>query len=131
MIDEEKIILMTRLATYEEKKGRKMRKYNEVYCSDYVLIHLLVTVLAVTVAFGIVFGLYVFNDFEAFMQSVYKMDVISYALNILRIYLYVLAGYAAFTFLFAVIKYHLARKSLNGYYQNLKKLNAYYKEHGN
>lgn len=131
MIDEEKIILMTKLATYEAKKGRKMRKYNEMYCSDYVLIHLLVTVLAVTIAFGIVFGLYVFNDFEAFMQNAYKMDVISYALNLLRIFLYVLAGYAAFTFLYAVIKYHLARKSLNGYYQNLKKLNAYYKEHGN
>ena len=87
MIDEQKIILMTKLATYEEKKGRKMRKYNEVYCSDYVLIHLLVTVLAVTIAFGVVFGLYVFNDFEAFMQSVYKMDVISYAFNVLHVYL--------------------------------------------
>ena len=131
MIDKEKIILMTRLATYEEKKGRKMRKYNELYCSDYVLLHLLKTVLAVSISFGIVFGLYVFNDFEAFMQSIYKMDVISYAMNLLQTYAYVLAGYAAFTLLYAVIKYHLARKSLNGYYQNLKKLNAYYREHGN
>jgi len=131
MIDEKKIILMTRLATYEEKKGQKMRKYNEVYRGDYVMIHILKTVFAVTIAFGIVFGLYVFNDFETFMENIYKMDLNSFSKNILTYYFSVLGGYLVFTVLFALIKYHVARKSLNGYYQNLRKLNAYYKEHGN
>jgi len=131
MINEEKVILMTKLASYEEKEGKKAKKVTEFFRSDYAVVQIIKSIIAATIAFGIVFGIYIFMDFENFMANIYKMDLVSYARNVLSYYITSLAIYVAFTFVFAMIRYILARKSLQGYYKNLKKLNAFYKDHKN
>lgn len=128
MINEEKVILMTRLASYEEKEGKRARKTTELFRGDYVVIEILKSVVAVTIAFVIVFGAYAFLDFEDFMQNIYKMDLFSFARNILSYYVIALAVYVAFTFVYAILRYYLAKRSLRRYYQNLKKLAAFYKD---
>ena len=131
MINEEKVIMMTKLASYEEKDGKKTRKMNQYYLGDYVVIEILKSIVAGTVCFLIVFGFYFFMHFDEFMADIYKIDLISYARNILTYYGITMAVYLVFTFFYAVIKYFVSRGSLNRYYKNLKKLNAYYKEHRN
>lgn len=131
MINEEKVILMTKLASYEEREGKKAKKVTEFFRSDYAVVQIIKSIIAATIAFGIIFGIYIFMDFENFMANIYKMDLVSYARNVLSYYITSLAIYVAFTFVFAMIRYILARKSLQGYYKNLKKLNAFYKDHKN
>ena len=129
MINEEKVALMTKLAFYEKDKGKKARKVTEFFRGDYVTIQILESVVAATIIYGIVFGIYVFLDFEEFMQNIYKMDLISFARNVLTYYAIFLGCYVAFTFVHAMAHYYLAQRSLRRYYQDLKKLNAFYKEH--
>lgn len=131
MLNEEKVILMTRMASYEEKEGAKCRKIADYFRGDYVAIQILKTILYATIAFGILFGLYVFYDFEEFMQNIYKMDLISFIRNVLTYYAITVASYVVITYLHATWRYYKARKSLKQYYQNLKKLNAFYREHNN
>ena len=127
MINEEKVALMTRLAFYEKSKGKKARKVTELFRGDYVTVQILKSVVAATIIYGIVFGIYVFLDFEEFMQNIYKMDIISFARNVITYYAIFLGCYVAFTFIHATAHYYLAQRSLRRYYQDLKKLNAFYK----
>ncbi len=129
MINEEKVALMTRLAFYEKEEGKRARKITEYFRGDFVVIQILKSVISATIIFGIAFGIYVFMDFEEFMTGLYKMDLISFARNILTYYAIFLACYVAFTFVYAMAQYFLAKRSLRRYYQELKKLNAFYKEH--
>lgn len=128
MINEEKVALMTRLAFYEKHKGKKARKVTEYFRGDYVVVQILKSIIAATVIYGIVFGIYIFLDFEQFMQNIYKMDIIAFARNVLTYYCIFLACYVAFTFVHAMAHYYLAQRSLRRYYQDLKKLYAFYKD---
>ncbi|MBR3510021.1 MAG: hypothetical protein IKO03_14775 [Lachnospiraceae bacterium] len=126
MINEKKVILMTKLASYEEKQGQKIRKVHSYYRGDYVVVQIFKSFLAVTVAFAIVFGLYVLYDFDVFMQDIYKIDLLSFAKNVLTYYLVALGAYALITLVISTIKYYQVRRSLNIYYKNLNKLTIYY-----
>lgn len=126
MINEQKVILMTKLASYEDTEGRRARKATGLFRGDYVVLEILKSIIAVTIAFAICFGAYMFLGFETFMQDIYKMDFLSFARNVLSYYLVVVAIYVAFTFFYAIIRYYLAKRSLRRYYQYLKLLNAYY-----
>lgn len=131
MINEEKVAMMTKLAFYEKDEGKKARKVTEFYRGDYVMVQIFKSIIAATIIFVIVFGLRIFMEFEEFMQNIYKMDMVSYVRNVLTYYVIFLACYVAFTFVHATAHYYLSQRSLRRYYQELKKLNAYYKEHDN
>ena len=126
MINEKKVILMTKLASYEEKQGQKIRKIHSYYRGDYVVVQIFKSFLAVTIAFAIVFGLYILYDFDVFMQDIYKIDLLSFAKNILTYYLITLGAYAVITLIISTIKYYQVRRSLNVYYKNLNKLTIFY-----
>ena len=126
MINEKKVILMTKLASYEEKQGQKIRKVHSYYRGDYVVVQIFKSFIAVTIAFAIIFGLYVLYDFDIFMQDIYKIDLLSFAKNVLTYYLVALGVYAFITLVISTIKYYQVRRSLNIYYKNLNKLTIFY-----
>lgn len=130
MLNEERVILMTKMASYEEHEGKKNVTIGNYFRSDYIAIQVLKSVVYATVAFAIVFALFLFYDMEVFMQDIYKLDLFSFARTILTYYgvtvvVYALAAYGIYSY-----RYAKAKKSLKCYYQNLKKLNSLYNEQG-
>jgi len=71
MLNEERVILMTQMASYESGEGRRNVKIGNYFRSDYIAIQVLKSVVCGTIVFGIVFALYIFYDFEVFMQELY------------------------------------------------------------
>lgn len=126
MLNEERIILMTQMASYEKGEGRKNVKIGNYFRSDYLAIQLLKSVVTATVAYAVVFALYVFYDFEQFMVDLYKIDLFAFAQNVLTYYAVVVVGYAILTYVICSWRYAKAKKSLKCYYHNLKKLNTLY-----
>ena len=63
MIKEEKVILMTRLASYESGKGKKDINILNYFRGDYIGFQILKSVIAATVSFFAVFAVYVFYNF--------------------------------------------------------------------
>ena len=59
MLNEERVILMTKLAAYEQNEGRKMVTVGKYFRSDYIGIQVLKSVIGSTVAFIIIFALYI------------------------------------------------------------------------
>lgn len=128
MLNEERVILMTHMASYEKGEGRKNVKIANYFRSDYVTVQVLKAIVYATIVYAMFFGLYVFYDFEGFMQNLYKIDLFTFAKNVLRYYVIAVAAYAVLTYFVSTYHYMKAKKSLRIYYQNLKKLNALYGE---
>ena len=126
MLNKERVILMTKMASYEENEGRKDRAVMSYFRGDYVWFQVLKSVVYGTIAFGIVFGMYIFYDFEVFMMDIYKMDLLEFGKSIVILYLCVVGAYGVISYVMFASKYSRARKSLKHYYDNLKKLSNMY-----
>lgn len=128
MLNEERVILMTQLAAYEEKEGKKNIKIDHYFRSDYIAVQVMKSIVSSTIAFALVFALYIFYDFENFMQNLYKMDLVAFARDVLIRYGVTVVAYAVITYVVGTYRYSKVKRSLKCYYHNLKKLNSMYRE---
>lgn len=127
MLNEERIILMTKLASYEENEGRKNVAIGSCFRSDYIGWQVLKSIISATIAFVVVFAMYIFYDFEIFMMDIYKMDLMEFAKRILFLYLGLAGAYAVISYIIYTVRYNRARKSLKLYYANLRRLANMYR----
>ena len=67
-----------------------------------------------------------FYDFENFMTDIYKIDLITFAKNILIYYGVTVVSYSLLTYAVCTYRYSKAKNSLKCYYHNLKKLGSLY-----
>ena len=126
MINEEKVILMTRLASYESNEGKKDISIVNYFKGDYIGFLILKSVIAATISFLALFGVYVFYNFEELMQNIYKMDLLGFGKDVIILYLCTVGAYGVITYVLFTYKYNKAKKNLRNYYSNLKKLAGMY-----
>jgi hypothetical protein len=122
MINEEKVILMTKLAAYEEGKGKEDIHILNYFRSDYLGFQILKAVIAATISFLAILAVYIFYNFEVLMQDIYEMDLLSLGRTVITLYLCLLGIHGVITYVIYAGKYRRAKNSLRAYYANLKKL---------
>ena len=130
MLNEERIKLMTKMAAYEADEGKKNVAIGNYFRGDYIGLQVIKSIISATIAFVIVFGLFVFYDFEVFMSDIYKMDLLGFGRTVITAYLIFMAVYALISYMIYTYRYAKARKSLKMYYNNLKKLAYLYDKEG-
>ena len=128
MVNEERIKLMTRMAAYEKDGHKKNKAIVSFFKSDYISMQMLKSVISTTIAFIIMFGLYVLYDFEIFMKEIYKMDMFGFAKSVIFIYVIFLAIVLLVTYIVSLYHYNRALQDTKLYYANLKKLSRIYGE---
>lgn len=126
MLNEERVILMTRMVSYEKDEGRKNMKIGSYFRSDYIAVQILKSVICSTIAFVVIFGLYLLYNVDELMQEMYTMDLFAYAKTVLTYYGVAVVGYGVITYAVCSWRYVRAKRSLKNYYNNLKKLNSLY-----
>lgn len=126
MINEEKVILMTKLASYETDNGKKDILVVNYFRSDYIGFQLLKSVIAATISFCALFAVYAFYNFEELMQDVYKMDLLGFGKNVVILYLCFVGGYGVISYIFYAARYAKAKKHLKNYHGNLRRLAGMY-----
>lgn len=126
MINEEKVILMTRMASYETGKGKKDISILNYFRGDYIGFQVLKSVIAATISFMALFAVYLFYNFETLMQNIYKMDLMEFGKSIIILYLCAVGAYGVISYVVYATRYNRAKKSLRIYYNNLKKLGSMY-----
>lgn len=122
MINEEKVILMARLASYEANEGKRDISVLNYFRNDYIGFQVLKSVIAATISFFAFFAVYIFYNFEELMQEVYKMDLFAFGKNVVVLYLCSVGAYGVISYVIYAYRYSRAKKSLRHYYGNLKKL---------
>ena len=128
MLNEDKIKLMTRMAAYEENKGKRSMQIGNYFRSDYIGLQVMKSVISATVAFAIVIGMYIFYDFESVMKEIYQVDLLATGKQILIAYVVFVGIYAVITYIIYAYRYSKARKSLKKYYAHLTELAGFYDE---
>ena len=130
MLNEERIKLMTKMAAYEANEGKKNVAIGNYFRGDYIGLQVIKSIISATIAFLIVFCLFIFYDFEVFMSDIYKMDLLGFGKTVMIAYLIFVAAYALISYMIYTYRYAKARKSLKMYYNNLKKLAYLYDKEG-
>lgn len=128
MLDENRIRLMTRMASYEENEGKKTIPIAQYFRGDYVSYNVVKTVIGVTIAFVVVSAAYIYYHMEAMLSDIYKFDLVTVGKNLLMIYLIVIGIYFLIALVVYSIRYDNAKKSLNDYYQALRKIAIVYED---
>ena len=98
MINEERIVLMTKLASYEKGEGKQSMAVGKYFRGDYISLHLLKTVISGTLAYLLCFGVYLLYYFEDIMANLYNMDFALFARNIIYYYVIFLNSWIFFVF---------------------------------
>lgn len=122
MLNEERIKLMTKMASYEANEGKKNVSIGSYFRGDYIGLQVVKSVINATIAFLIVFAMFILYDFEVFMADIYKMDLLQFGKSVMIAYLVFVIVYALISYFVYTHRYTKARKSLKIYYNNLKKL---------
>ncbi|MCH5338727.1 MAG: hypothetical protein J1E03_08095 [Acetatifactor sp.] len=128
MLNEERVILMTHMASYERGEGKRNVKIGNFFRSDYITVQVLKSVISATIAFAVVFALYILYNLEVFMQNLYAIDLIAFAKSVLIYYAVTVVGYGLVTYVISSYRYAKAKNNLKLYYHNLKKLNSLYEQ---
>lgn len=122
MLSEERVKLMTRMASYEATAGKKNESVAKHFRSDYVGLEVLKAVICATLACMIVFGVYIYYDFEELMLDIYKIDLFEFAAGILKKFVVFVVGYSVIVYIVFTMKYSEAKHNLKKYFYNLKLL---------
>lgn len=129
MVNENRVILMTKLASYEANEGKKYLAVGRYFRSDYISLQLLKSFLSGTLAFCILVGMSVLYDMEGFMRNFYQTkDLIEWIKDIGIVYVIAIGVYLLISYVVAAYQYNRSRQSLKTYYGNLKKLAKSYEQ---
>ena len=122
MINREKIRLMTDLAIYEKKNERDVFKINNYYRSDYIMWHMLLSLVRYTFVFMILFGLYILFRADTLFYNI-NLEGIGQTLKHLGfLYAAGLGVYLLITWFVCASRYKAARKGMLLYATKLKRL---------
>ena len=126
MVNEEKVILMTRASVYEEKKGKEKLKISRYFRHDYISLQLLYGWFFVTVSFVLCAVLWGACNMEYLLENLHKMDLKSFGTTILMTYVLVVALYSLIVYGVCSYRYYAAKKSVGAYAHTLRKISDIY-----
>ena len=126
MLNEEKIRLMTKAASFEAGEGKKALEMNRFYKGDYLSIHLIGAWISYTVAFCLCVGLWAFYKMEYLMTNLHKMDLAAFGKGLALLYLALLGIYLVIQYVVYYNRYQENRKKLAAYNNILKRISGIY-----
>ncbi len=122
MINEKKIINMTKLQAFEDTEGKKVFSVVSYFRSDYISIQLLKGFMFYSVAAIVVLAMWGLFNMEEFMESINTMDYLEFAKDLLLRYLAGLLAYLSVVYIYSVTTYSRARKKGRKYHRRLKEV---------
>lgn len=129
MLDEEKVILMTKMTAFIDREGKKNDAINTYFKSDYVGFNIIKSVISATIVYCIILATYVLCKFEEVLSDLYNTEnLLSVGRKWLIYYLLLVGVYSLATYVIYSVRYTKMRKSMKAYYGNLKKLARMYEK---
>lgn len=126
MINEEKVKIMTKLAMYEQGKGRKHLPVSKYYRSDYIGLALIKNFFLVTIGYLLAVAAVAVYFGEYLLENIHKMNILALGAYVLIGYVIAVVGYSILTYIQYSVRYYRAKKSVRGYYSQLTELNKIY-----
>lgn len=122
MLDEERVILMTRLAAFAKREGKRNDAATSYFRGDYVGFEVLKSILYATAAYFILVGSYGLYHLADILQDIYNTDLMETAKILITRYLIFVGAYAVVTYIVFSVRYSRMRRRMKKYYGGLRRL---------
>lgn len=122
MLNEERIRLMTKMASYEEGEGKENMPIKQYYRKDYVSYEMIKTFITSTISFGILFLCWLICKMEDMTELISGKDLPTLGIWILVLYIVFIAVYQVIAYAVYTRRYIKATASVKEYYTILKKV---------
>ncbi len=126
MVNEEKVKLMTKLAIYENTKGKKQLNISKYYKRDYVRFQMFKTAVSSTIAFMILLFAYCMLNAEQLLLKLNDLDFLGVAAKVGVLYVVFLVIYMLVAWVVYANKYEKIKPDVVMYNRNLKRLKEMY-----
>ncbi len=129
MLDEEKVILMTKMTAFIDHEGKENDAINSYFRSDYVGFNVIKSLISATIVFAVFLATYVLCKFEEFLSNLYNTEnLLAEGRRWLIYYLLLVGVYCLASYVIYSYRYSKMRKNMKAYYGNLKKLARMYEK---
>ncbi|WP_026650827.1 hypothetical protein [Butyrivibrio proteoclasticus] len=129
MLNEERVILMTKMTAFIDREGKKNDAINSYFKSDYIGFNVLKSVISATIVFAIFMATYVLYNFEEVLSNLYNEEnLLAIGRRFLIYYLLLVGVYSLASYVIYSYRYSRMRKSMKAYYGDLKKLARMYEK---
>ncbi|MCR5374761.1 MAG: hypothetical protein K6E39_05250 [Lachnospiraceae bacterium] len=122
MVNEEKVRLMTKLAVFEENKGKKTIPIGDYYRSDFISKNLLLGFITGTIAYFLLFAIWAVYQGEKLVQRLLALDFGHIIFLVIVFYGIFMVLYLTICYLVGDYRYRRSVKSLKSYKKALKRL---------
>lgn len=128
MVNKERVKLMTKMASYENKEGKEDLKITEYYRKDYVSMNVLFTVIWITVGYAMMAGLILVINMEKLMNHLSVKMFLLLAGSIVGAYLFLIILYGVIAHDLYKKRHNRARKRVKQYNRDLARLTKMYEK---
>ena len=122
MLNEERIRLMTKMASYEAGEGKEHMPIKQYYRKDYISYEMIKTFVTSTIAFGILFLCWVIYKMDDLADFLTGKELPDLAMSILIKYAAFICVYQVIAYVVYSRRYKKATASMRKYYATLKKV---------
>ncbi|MBS6646727.1 MAG: hypothetical protein KH366_24425 [Clostridiaceae bacterium] len=126
MLNEDKIKLMTGIAMFEKREGKKIAPANLYFKSDYVGRHMIRSFFGYTFCSMLILVIWLLYNLEQILNSLNLDELVATGKNLLFLYVGGLVLYLFITFIVYSKKYSYAVRGQKVYVAKLKRLNKRY-----
>ncbi len=128
MLNNDKIRLMTKLALYEQKEGKKNIAGGKYYRSDYVSLAMINSAIIATLAYILILGSIVLVNIETVLSVMTSFDMLELGRMVVVAYIIYMLIYLTITYIISRLRYDNIKSELKSYDNNLKELYTIYKK---
>ncbi|MBU5474566.1 hypothetical protein [Roseburia sp. MSJ-14] len=122
MLDEERICIMTRMASYEAGEGKEDMPVKQYYRKDYISYQMIRSFISSTISFCILLLFWGMYNIENIMKKVAATDLPRFGILILVLYISFIVLYEIITVVVYSRKYTKATEEMKKYHADLKKV---------
>ncbi|MCI9175204.1 MAG: hypothetical protein HFH49_09725 [Lachnospiraceae bacterium] len=122
MLNEERIRLMTKMASYEAGEGKEYMPIRQFYRKDYVSYEMMKTFITSTISFGILFLCWIVYKMDEITDFLKGRDLPELGVSILIKYAVFVCAYQVIAYAVYTRRYKKATASIRKYYAALKKV---------
>lgn len=126
MVNEEKVRLMAKAASFEEGEGKKALSMNRYFQGDYISLRLIGAWISFTAAFCLCVGLWAFYRMEYLMSNIHRMNLPAMGKGLALLYISLLGIFLLIHYVVYYGRYQKNRKDLAVYNHILKQLSQIY-----
>ena len=121
-INGERVMLMTRMASFEDNEGKEAIRICNYFRSDYVCLNVVRAIVSATVSYFLILGLYIYYNIDRLLQEIYTMDLMATGRKLVTAYVIFAGAFGIIAYIVYSFRYDWARKHLNDYNYALREL---------